>query len=322
MVPGGAATTGNASTAFGTSKAFPTGEQPMRITDLYFSWWLHPGKIRTLSVGGLNRTYLVHVPEGHDPKTPMPVVLALHGATMNGPMMAWFSGLNQKADAAGFIAVYPNGTGSFSSFTWNGGDCCGSAVQNKIDDVAFINTLLDDLMGSYQVDTQRIYATGISNGAVMAYRLASELADRIAAIAPVAGSMGTEIGQSRRPVSVLHIHGTLDEFIPFLGGKGKKSITSTQFWPVDHSIGSWVKSNGCDENPKIDLLSKSGDEMTVTRKTYAADKDGTEVVLVVIDGGGHTWPGMRSPARTLGASAMNISANDLIWDFFEKHPIK
>jgi polyhydroxybutyrate depolymerase len=294
----------------------------MRITDLYFSWWLRPGKTRTRLVGGLNRTYLVHVPEGHDQKTPIPVVLALHGATMNGPMMAWFSGLNRKADEAGFIAVYPNGTGRFSSFTWNGGNCCGLAVQNQVDDVAFINALLDDLMGSYHVDTRRIYATGISNGAVMAYRLASELSDRIAAIAPVSGSMGTEIRQLKRPVSVLHFHGTLDEYIPFHGGKGNKSITDTDFWPVEQSIRSWVESNGCDENPKIDLLSKSSDELTVTRRTYASGKDESEVVLVVIEGGGHTWPGMRSPTATLGKSALNISANDLMWEFFEKHPMK
>jgi polyhydroxybutyrate depolymerase len=294
----------------------------MRITDLYFSWWLRPGTPRTLTVGGLNRTYVVHVPEGHDQEHPMPVVLALHGATMNGPMMAWFSGLNRKADEAGLIVVYPNGTGNFSSFTWNGGNCCGSAVQNKVDDVAFINALLDDLMGSYPVDRQRIYATGMSNGAVMTYRLASELSDRIAAIAPVSGSMGTEISRLKRPVSVLHFHGTLDEYIPFLGGRGKKSISDTQFWPVDHSIRTWVKSNGCDENPKIDSLSRSGDELTVTRKTYAAANDGTEVVLVVIEGGGHTWPGMKSPTETLGKSALNISANDLMWEFFQNHPMK
>ena len=294
----------------------------MRITDLYFSWWLCPGKTRTFAAGGLSRSYVVHVPEGHDQKTPMPVVLALHGATMNGPMMAWFSGLNRKADEAGFITVYPNGTGRFSSFTWNGGNCCGLAMQNHVDDVAFINALLDELMGSYNVDTRRIYATGISNGAVMAYRLASELSDRIAAIAPVSGSMGTEISHPNRPMPILHFHGTMDEYVPFLGGKGKKSITGTDFWPVDQSIRSWVKSNGCDETPKIELSSKSGDELTVTRKTYALGNDGSEVVLVVIEGGGHTWPGVRSPAVTLGKSALNISANTLMWEFFEKHPMK
>jgi polyhydroxybutyrate depolymerase len=252
----------------------------------------------------------------------MPVVLALHGATMNGPMMAWFSGLNRKADEAGFIAVYPNGTGRFSSYFWNGGNCCGSAMQNKVDDVAFINALLDDLMGSYHVDPQRVYATGMSNGAIMAYRLASELSDRIAAIAPVSGSLGTETCQPKRPVSVLHFHGTMDEYIPFLGGKGARSITGTSFRSVDDSVKTWVKANGCDENPKIDQLSKNGDETVVTRKTYIGGKNGTEVVLVVIEGGGHTWPGMKSPARILGKSTKNISANDLMWEFFQKHPMK
>jgi polyhydroxybutyrate depolymerase len=242
---------------------------------------------------------------------------------MNGPMMAWFSGLNRKADEAGFIAVYPNGTGTHSLLLWNGGNRGGSAMQNSVDDVAFINTLLDDLMRAYPVDAQRVYATGISNGAVMAYRLAAELPDRIAAIAPVSGSLGTEIRQPKRPVSVLHFHGTMDEFIPFKGGKGQRSIISgTVFRSVDDSIQVWVKANGCDENPKIDFLSKSGDEMTVTRKTYGAGKDGTEVVLVVIEGGGHTWPGMRSPAKTLGKSALNISANDLMWEFFQNHKLK
>ena len=294
----------------------------MRISDLYFSWWLRPGKTRTLAVGDLNRTYLVHVPEGHDQKTPLPVILALHGATMNGPMMAWFSGLNRKADEAGFIAVYPNGTGTRSSFFWNGGNCCGSAAQNKVDDVAFISALLDDLMRVYPVDAQRVFATGMSNGAIMAYRLASELSDRIAAIAPVAGSVGTEINQPKRSVSVLHFHGTRDEFIPFNGGRGEKSITGTDFRSVDDSIRAWVKLNGCDESPRTDVLSKGGDETTVTRKTYSGGKDGTEVVLVVIEGGGHTWPGLRSPAKTLGKSALNVSANDLMWEFFQKHKLK
>lgn len=294
----------------------------MRITDLYFSKWLRPGTTHSLTIGSLSRTYLVHVPHGHDQKTPMPVVLALHGATMNGPMMAWFSGLNRKADEVGFIAVYPNGTGRHSSFTWNAGNCCGSAAENLVDDVAFISALLDDLMRTYQIDTQRVYATGMSNGAIMVYRLASELSDRIAAIAPVSGSVGTEICQPKRPVSVLHFHGTTDEYTPFMGGKGAKSISGTHFYSVDHSIRTWVKLNGCDEIPKIDLLSKSGDETTVTRKTYGAGKDGAEVVLIVIEGGGHTWPGVKSPAKTLGRSALNISANDLMWEFFNKHKLK
>jgi polyhydroxybutyrate depolymerase len=265
---------------------------------------------------------VVHVPKGHAEKTSMPVVLALHGATMNGPMMAWFTALNDKADEAGFLAVYPNGTGKRSSFFWNGGKCCGSAVKENVDDVAFIDALLDDLAEAYSVDARRVYATGMSNGAIMAYRLAAELSDRIAAIAPVAGCMGTEIGTLARPVSVLHFHGTKDEFVPFEGGKGPKSITGTNFLSVDQSVGMWVKANGCDGQPQVDVLSKEGDKMTVSRRSYGPGKDGAEVVLVVIEGGGHTWPGQKSPAKILGASALNISANDLMWEFFEKHPMK
>jgi polyhydroxybutyrate depolymerase len=187
----------------------------MRPSDLYFSWWLRPGNVRTLIVDGLRRSYVVHTPKGHDLAKPLPVVLALHGATMNGPMMAWFSDLNRKSDKVGFLAVYPNGTGTRSSFFWNGGNRCGAAMENKVDDVAFVNALLDDLMRAFPVDARRVYATGMSNGAVMTYRLAAELSDRIAAVAPVAGSVGTEAVQPRRPLSVLHFHGTRDEFIPF-----------------------------------------------------------------------------------------------------------
>jgi predicted esterase len=181
----------------------------MWLMNLYSSWWLRPGAIRSLTVGGLNRSYLVHVPNGHDPKAPLPVVLALHGATMNGAMMAWFSDLNRKADEAGFLAVYPNGTGRYSSFFWNGGNGGGSAMQHTVDDVAFISALLDDLIRTYPVDAEQIYATGMSNGAVMAFRLASELSDRIAAIAPVAGAVGTNSNPPKRPVSVLHFHSRL-----------------------------------------------------------------------------------------------------------------
>lgn len=273
-------------------------------------------------MGGLKRTYVVHLPKDHCQETPLPVVLALHGATMNGPMMAWFSRLNRKADEAGFMVVYPNGTGTFSSFTWNGGNCCGSAMQNNIDDVSFINALLDDLIGAYQIDSRRIYATGISNGGTMAYRLAADLSERIAAIAPVAGSMGTVISRLKRPVSVLHFHGTLDEYIPFDGGKGKKSLYGTHYGSVDQTIQTWVDANECLESPKTEWLSKNGDEMRVTRKTYAGGKDGAEVVLVAIEGGGHTWPGRKAPVQTLGKSALNILANDLIWAFFCKHAMK
>ncbi len=293
----------------------------MSLANLYFSGWLHPGTNHSIDFGGLSRSYVVHVPKGHDAAAALPVVLAFHGATMTGAMMAWFSDLNRKADEAGFIAVYPNGTGKRSSLFWNGGNCCGSAMQNQIDDVGFVDALLDDLYRTYRVDTRRVYATGMSNGGIMVYRLAAELAHRIAAIAPVAGCRESEIGRPQRPVSVLHFHGTHDEFVPYTGGVGSKSITGTDFRSVEESIQGWVDWNGCEAKPRIDVLSKAGDELTVTRKTYGEGKEGTEVVLVTIDGGGHTWPGRKGMTRMLGRSTLNVSANDLMWEFFQKHPL-
>jgi polyhydroxybutyrate depolymerase len=189
-----------------------------------------------------------------------------------------------------------------------------------VDDVAFIDALLDGLGRAYPVDAGRVYATGMSNGAMMAYRLAAELSARIAAIAPVSGTVTAEIGQPQRPVSVLHFHGTRDEFIPFTGGRGERSIFGTNYRPVEDSIRAWVRANGCDEPPTTDVLAGGRDGLRVTRRTYGSGRDGSEVVLVVIEGGGHTWPGKKSPAAVLGRSTLTVSANDLMWEFFQKHP--
>jgi polyhydroxybutyrate depolymerase len=278
---------------------------------------------RTLTVGELKRTYLVHVPKSYDGKKPYPVVLAYHGGGSNAEQMVRFCGLNETADKAGFIAVYPNGTGRLEKvLTWNGGNCCGYAMQNNVDDVAFTNALLDDLAKVVHVDAKRVYTTGMSNGAIMAYHLASELSDRIAAIAPVAGPMGTQKCDPKRTVPVIHFHGTDDEFAPFKGGKGK-GVSGTDFYSVDHSIRAWVKANGCKEEPVIVKLPDSAKDGTiVTLKTYGGGKDGAEVVLVVIEGMGHTWPGREPLVKFLGKSARSVSANEVMWEFFKKHPMR
>lgn len=220
--------------------------------------------------------------------------------------------------------VYPNGTGRLERLlTFNSGNCCGYAMNNKVDDVEFTRQLLDNLATSANIDAKRVFATGMSNGGIMAYLLASELSDRIAAIAPVAGPMGTETCNPKRPVSVIHFHGTADENAPFKGGKGEKSISGTDFYSVDHSIQAWVKANGCMEEPAvIRLPDEANDGTTITRKTYGGGKAGAEVVLVVIEGGGHTWPGQEPRLKALGKSTENISANNLMWEFFQKHRMK
>jgi len=279
---------------------------------------------RTLTVGDLKRSYLVHIPPKYDSKKPTPVVLAFHGGGGNAESMVVFSGLNKKADDAGFIVVYPNGTGRLENrlLSFNGGNCCSYAMTNKIDDVEFTRKLLDDLAKSANIDPKRVFATGMSNGGIMSYLLGSELSDRIAAIAPVGGPMGTETCKPKRPVSVIHFHGTDDEHAPFKGGKGK-GVSGTEFYSVEHSIQAWVKANGCDKEPVVTKLpDKAKDGTTITRKTYGGGKDGSEVVLVVIEGGGHTWPGQEPRLKALGKSTKNISANDLMWEFFEKHTLK
>ena len=196
-------------------------------------------------------------------------------------------------------------------------------MNNKVDDVEFTRQLLDDLSKSANIDPKRVFATGMSNGGIMAYLLASELSDRIAAIAPVAGPMGTETCNSKRPVPFIHFHGTADENAPFKGGKGEKSISGTDFYSVDHSIQAWVKANSCNEEPVVTTIPDlANDGTTITRKTYGGGRDGAEVVLVVIEGGGHTWPGQEPRLKMLGKSTKNISANDLMWEFFKKHPMK
>jgi polyhydroxybutyrate depolymerase len=147
--------------------------------------------------------------------------------------------------------------------------------------------------------------------------LASELSDRIAAIAPVAGTMGSKTCHPSRPVSVIHIHGTNDEWIPYKGGLGTRNVT---FNSVEETVQAWVQADGCHPQAQVTRYPEQArDGTTVTRTTYSGGKNGSEVVLITIEGGGHSWPGLDWHPELLGKSTKNISANDLIWDFFSKH---
>ncbi len=281
---------------------------------------------RTVRSGGVDRRYRVHVPVTSDPGLRAPLVIAFHGGGGSPAAMIRLSGLNQKADEAGFIVAYPYGTGPFPDrvLSFNGGNCCAHAMRQDADDVGFTRAMLDDLASVASIDGDRVFATGISNGAIMAYRVASELSDRIAAIAPVGGPMGTAACAPTRPVSVMHFHGTADELAPFQGGRGRGAAGGagvTDFYSVDHSIRNWVLANGCRTEPEVVALPDSADDGTrVARKTWGGGRDDSEVVLVEIEGGGHTWPGMDPPVAFLGRSTKDISANDMMWDFFRKHP--
>jgi polyhydroxybutyrate depolymerase len=276
--------------------------------------------LRVLHIDERTRNYLVHVPANRDASQPMPVVLAFHGATSNARLMRSFCGLSEKAEQAGFVVVYPSGTGHGEKvLAWNGGACCGYAKSYNVDDVAYVRALLDDLATVVDIDPRRVYATGMSNGAMMVYRLAAECADRIAAIAPVAGPLGIDDPRPSRPAPVLHIHGTEDQFAPYHGGVGKRSAYGVPFRSVADTVAAWVRINGCDPTPTIIEEPTAVDDGTrIVRRIYRGD---AEVILLTIEGGGHTWPGRPPFPETLGKSTRNLIANDVIWEFFQKHSL-
>lgn len=274
---------------------------------------------RDLSVGGATRSYLVHVPPSYVRGEPMPVVMNFHGGGGNPSSQVELTGMNDTADRAGFIAVYPAGSGRLKRFlTFNAGSCCGYARDQRVDDVRFVAALLDDLAKIVCVDPGRVYATGHSNGAMMSYRLACELSERIAAVAAVAGPMGVEDCRPSRPVPILHFHGTADQCAPIAGGAGKSKDAGT-FRSVDSSLSQWIKINGCDGKPTV-----SYQRANVTCTTHGGGRDGAEVTLCTLAGGGHAWPGGRKyPAEKIcgGTLSQEVSANDLMWEFFERHPM-
>jgi polyhydroxybutyrate depolymerase len=280
---------------------------------------------RNLTVDDRERSYIIHVPPGYDADAPTPVVLVFHGAGMNARLMILFCDMHKKSDEAGFIAVYPNGTGAANLFlTFNaGGVAAPGANDRRPDDVRFVAALLDDLPKVVNVDAARVYATGISNGAMMCYRLAAELSDRIAAIAPVAGTMTSEEEiHPGRPVPVMHFHGTADKIVP-PDGPGETTPRNLHFKSVDDSVRTWARIDGCPDEPAVTELPDTHDDGTrVTRKVFGPGTDGAEVVLFLIEGGGHTWPGQKSPLALIGKSTADISANDLIWEFFKKYSLK
>jgi polyhydroxybutyrate depolymerase len=232
--------------------------------------------------------------------------------------------MNAKSDEAGFIVVYPNGTGpNERALFWNAGAFGARRAATDRDDVAFTRALLDDLAQVVSIDAKRIFACGMSNGGMMCHRLAIELSDRIAAIAPVGGTLALRETKPARPVPVLQIHGTEDTFVPWEERPGV-NVFGWSFRGVDETIDFWVEHNRCTTTAKRESLPDRDlkDATTVERFTYAPAADGAEVVLVKINGGGHTWPGRTIPTGRLGPTTYDVNANDLIWEFFQRHPLK
>lgn len=268
---------------------------------------------------GSPRTFRVHVPPGYDEMSPLPVVLMLHGGGGSGRQFEESSSrMDPIADRERFIAVYPDGSGLLR--TWNGGGCCGFAVENNVDDVGFVAALLDHLEGALCVDRRRAFASGMSNGAILSHRLACELADRIAAVAPVAGTDMTSACAPTRPVPLLQIHGSSDGHVPWTGGEGC-GLAGVSFTSVPVTMEAWRSRNGCAASTSLSL--EQGDGRC---ETYTACGERADVMLCTIQGGGHNWPGGEPPAAlvpcpTNGFQSTTFQASEVIWGFFADHPM-
>jgi polyhydroxybutyrate depolymerase len=279
----------------------------------------------TLPHGGRARSAIVHVPPRTSEKAQLPVLLNFHGGGGHGSNEQAYSLMDRLADQENFITVYPDGTGRFDKrlLTWNAGTCCGYAALNKVDDVGFVRELLAVLAKEIPIDRRRVYATGLSNGAMMAHRLAAEASDLIAAAAPVAGGMVLPAIASARAVPIMHVHSIDDPRALYTGGLGPPfPMTKSQvFHPnIDQMIVKWARHNGCDAEAKIAERRTDRDARghTATKYVYTICRDGAAVVLWKLTGAGHVWPGGKQKVmeRILGPSTDIIDVNREMWNFF------
>jgi len=253
---------------------------------------------RTLTVGDLERTYFLHVPEGLDAEKPAPLVFVFHGFQENGNYARNYTGMDSIADANGFIVVYPDGSGSSSSLSWNASGCCGFALENNVDETAFVHSIIADVESFIKVDSKRTYATGFSNGALLSYRLACEMSDTFAAVAPAGGVLMYSPCKPQEPVSLMHVHGINDRVVPIDGGG-----SGIQFPPIKEGLVTWAELDSCSGQEQVKQ------DGVLTHTTYGTCAPGVAVELYVVDGTGHGWP-----------SQYVAPISQTIWEFFAAHP--
>ena len=270
---------------------------------------------------GEKREYVLYVPRSYDRSRPTPLVISMHGAGLWGAAQRDISRWNELAHRKGFIVVYPSGVGGNGVRIWR-----AEPGDGLTKDVRFISDLIDTLSVSYNIDSTRIYANGLSNGGGMAFALSCTLSNRIAAVGLVGAAetlpwgwcVRREAGGGRReaerPVPAISFHGTADPVVPYNGGPSW--ISARPFPNVQRWSANWAKRNRCGPNPVESTVAPD-----VTRREYVQCADDAAVVLYTIHGGGHTWPGgMPLPEWFVGRTTRSIDATSLMWAFFAAHP--
>lgn len=268
-----------------------------------------------MTVDGRARTYLLNLPPRYyADSSKFSLVIALHGAGGKASQFEQDYGFTNKANDSGFIVVYPEGVqsnGVLGLRTWNAGTCCDYALENHIDDVKFIRELIDSLVTHYRVDSRKIFVTGISNGGMMAYRLACEIPEKIAAIAAVSATMVvTQPCDPALPVPILHMHSVLDTKVPYQGGIGLRGY---RFPPVDSVLSVWSTEDACTAMAPV-VTQNNQYKLTA----WSSCNNGTVIECYLTADGGHAWPGGLKAGRRGDTPSTAIDANDLIWNFFQR----
>jgi polyhydroxybutyrate depolymerase len=296
----------------------------------------------TLKFDGLERDYRLHVPPAAASGKPLPLVLNLHGATQNAQLEEITSDMDPNADMNGYLVAYPDGTriskvltpdpiAKNAQYGWNAGMCCGLPVTKKINDVGFLLKVISAIAAKTPVDLRRVYMTGISNGGMMAYAMAAEASDHLAAISSISGQVEIPVIHPTRSVPTMEFHSVNDPIAKF---DGTPSTNPQLRLSVMEGIDQWVKADGCPKKPTTGTTivgaagSISAGE-TATPITYAPCRSGAEVALWRFTGSGHVWPGSplnTGPKKTwilagVGRGIILVNANETMWQFFEKYSL-
>ncbi|MBN8680954.1 MAG: T9SS type A sorting domain-containing protein [Chitinophagales bacterium] len=267
----------------------------------------------TIQSGGLTREYLLYIPAAYTGNTAVPLVFNLHGYTSNNLEQMFYADFRPIADTANFLIVLPNGTiDAQGNRFWN-----TFLGNSNVDDVGFMRDLLNTLQANYNIDANRVYSTGMSNGGFMSYSLACELNDRITAIASVTGSMiesKLNACNPARPVPVMQIHGTADNTVPYNG-----SPVAT-FVSIPVLVNTWAGFNNCNPTPDITQVPNTSttDGCTAEHHVYTGGDLGSTVEFYKVNGGAHTWPGS---AFNIGVTNQDFSASKEIWRFFRQYQL-
>lgn len=268
----------------------------------------------TFRSGGMDRTYMLHVPAGD----PVGLVLSLHGGGGTGIAQRGLTGFDAVADAHNLLVVYPDGYEK----SWADGRGASPADRHHVDDVAFLVGLVTKLQNDYSVAPGHVFVTGMSNGGFMSNRLACDRADVFAAVAPVAGTLGVGVAcNPSRPVSVWAAHGTADPLVPFKGGAVRGRGGLSHAVSAEAMVDKWRKADGCQGDPSMELLPDARDGTVVHRFDSTSCAASTEVVFYRIDKGGHTWPGGKQylPAAVIGPTTHTLDGSEAIAEFFLAH---